>query len=181
MQDFLALANKSIKPRVLHTEEHFEVKVGSATVAGRIDRIDDLGNGRVAIVDYKTGKPRAQEDADESLQLSIYAMAAREKWGYESERLVFTTSRKTAPSPLGAIRCNWKARVPRSKMSRIRLRPATSIHARVSLPLLFVPQFVSRYREALAQRTAQAARCQQLIRSRTKNFGGRFWRPRICC
>jgi len=89
LQDFLAIANRSTKPRVLHTEEHFEVKVGSATVAGRIDRIDDLGNGRVLIVDYKTGKPRAQEDADDSLQLSIYAMAAREKWGYESERLVF--------------------------------------------------------------------------------------------
>ena len=28
LQDFLALANKSAKPRVLHTEEHFEVKVG---------------------------------------------------------------------------------------------------------------------------------------------------------
>src|SRR5258707_11956578 len=89
LQDFLALANKSAKPRVLHTEEHFEVKVGTATVAGRIDRIDDLGNGRVAIVDYKTGKPRAQEDADGSLQLSIYAIAAREKWGYQADRLVF--------------------------------------------------------------------------------------------
>jgi superfamily I DNA/RNA helicase/RecB family exonuclease len=89
LQDFLTIANRSATPRVLHTEEHFEVKVGTATVAGRIDRIDDLGNGRVAIVDYKTGKPRAQEDADESLQLSIYAMAAREKWGYESDRLVF--------------------------------------------------------------------------------------------
>jgi DNA helicase II / ATP-dependent DNA helicase PcrA len=89
LQDFLALASRSAPPRVLHTEEHFEVKVGTATVAGRIDRIDDLGNGRVVIVDYKTGKPRAQEDADDSLQLSIYAMAAREKWGYEAERLVF--------------------------------------------------------------------------------------------
>ncbi|HST10101.1 MAG TPA: ATP-dependent DNA helicase [Terriglobales bacterium] len=89
LQDFLVIANRLARPRVLHTEEHFEVKVGTATVAGRIDRIDDLGNGRVAIVDYKTGKPRAQEDADESLQLSIYAMAAREKWGYESDRLVF--------------------------------------------------------------------------------------------
>jgi superfamily I DNA/RNA helicase/RecB family exonuclease len=89
LQDFLALASRSAPPRVLHTEEHFEVKVGTATVAGRIDRIDDLGNGRVAIVDYKTGKPRAQEDADDSLQLSIYAMAACEKWGYDAERLVF--------------------------------------------------------------------------------------------
>jgi len=89
LQDYLALASRGKHPHVLHTEEHFEIKVGEATVVGRIDRIDDLGNGRVAIVDYKTGKPRAQEDADDSLQLSIYAMAAREKWGYDAERLVF--------------------------------------------------------------------------------------------
>ena len=43
----------------------------------------------MVITDYKTGRPRSQEDADESLQLSIYALAAREKWGYHAERLVF--------------------------------------------------------------------------------------------
>jgi len=89
LRDFLKVALRSEGPKVLHTEEHFEMRLGNATVAGRIDRIDDLGNGRVAIVDYKTGKARAQEDADDSLQLSIYAIAAREKWGYEAERLVF--------------------------------------------------------------------------------------------
>jgi RecB family exonuclease len=89
LQDFLAVAARGRTPKILHTEEHFEMRVGKATVAGRIDRVDDLGDGRVAIVDYKTGKPRAQEDADDSLQLSIYAIAAREKWGYEAERLIF--------------------------------------------------------------------------------------------
>lgn len=89
LQDFHALMQRSPSPAVLHTEQQFEVRVGEATVAGRIDRIDDLGEGRVAIVDYKTGKPRGQEDADESLQLSIYAIAAQEKWGYRADRLVF--------------------------------------------------------------------------------------------
>jgi DNA helicase-2/ATP-dependent DNA helicase PcrA len=89
IKDFLAALRGRAIPKVLHTEEHFEVRVGEATVAGRIDRIDDLGDGRVAIVDYKTGKPRAQEDADESLQLSIYAIAAQEKWGYHADRLIF--------------------------------------------------------------------------------------------
>jgi RecB family exonuclease len=89
LRDFLAALRQAPSPKVLHTEEHFEVRVGKAVVAGRIDRIDDLGDGRVAIVDYKTGKPRAQEDADDSLQLSVYAIAAREKWGYQAERLAF--------------------------------------------------------------------------------------------
>jgi DNA helicase-2/ATP-dependent DNA helicase PcrA len=87
--DFLKVVSRTPLLKVLHTEEHFEIRVGEATVAGRIDRIDDLGNGAVAIVDYKTGKPRTQEDADESLQLSIYAIAAQQKWGYRAERLVF--------------------------------------------------------------------------------------------
>ena len=39
-------------------------------------------------MDYKTGRAQSQEDSDESLQLSIYAMAAREKWGYHADRLV---------------------------------------------------------------------------------------------
>ena len=41
------------------------------------------------ITDYKTGRPKSQEDADKSLQLSIYALAAREKWGYHADQIVF--------------------------------------------------------------------------------------------
>src|SRR6202050_3011685 len=51
--------------------------------------MDRAPDGSVNIVDYKTGKARSQEDSDESLQLSIYAMAAFEKWGYRVGALVF--------------------------------------------------------------------------------------------
>ena len=54
-----------------------------------MDRIDRVSGDAVVITDYKTGRPRSQQDADESLQLSIYALAARAKWGYQAERLVF--------------------------------------------------------------------------------------------
>ncbi len=72
-------------PEVLHTEEAFEVQIGDVIVVGRIDRMDRAGDGNVVIIDYKTGKPQSQEDADESLQLSIYALAAREKWGHRGQ------------------------------------------------------------------------------------------------
>jgi len=65
------------------------VQVGPTNLVGCIDRIDRGPNGKVVITDYKTGRPRSQEDADESLQLTVYALAARETWGYDAERLAF--------------------------------------------------------------------------------------------
>jgi RecB family exonuclease len=97
LQDFFAAARSGAAPRVLHTEEWFEIRIGETTVAGRIDRIDASADGGVAIVDYKTGKARPQEEADESLQLSIYAIAAREKWGYRVSSLAFHNLEENVP------------------------------------------------------------------------------------
>ena len=88
LREFLA-SSAATPPAVLHTEEPFNVAIGSIQLNGRVDRIDRAAGHAVVITDYKTGRPRSQEDADESLQLSIYALAAREKWGYHAERLVF--------------------------------------------------------------------------------------------
>ena len=88
LREFLAAA-ALVNPGVLHTEEQFSIQFGQAALVGRIDRIDRIDGNRVAIIDYKTGKPKSLEDADESLQLSLYAIAAAEKWGYTPERLVF--------------------------------------------------------------------------------------------
>jgi len=89
LADFLAATRSASAPEVLHTEQWFDVQIAGTKVAGRIDRMDRAADGSVNIVDYKTGKARSQEDADESLQLSIYAIAAREKWGYRVGALVF--------------------------------------------------------------------------------------------
>jgi DNA helicase-2/ATP-dependent DNA helicase PcrA len=88
LKDFLAVNQRDGLPKVLHTEEAFEISLGTTTVVGRMDRVDDLGDRCVAITDYKTGKAQTQDDADDSLQLSIYALAAKAKWGYSVGRLV---------------------------------------------------------------------------------------------
>lgn len=53
---------------------HVPLKVG-----GRIDRVDELGDGRVEILDYKTGNDIPNEKKlAQDLQLTIYALAATE-------------------------------------------------------------------------------------------------------
>ena len=63
------------------------------TIHGQIDRIDRLPTGGIEIVDYKTGRIESQKGVDESLQLSIYALAARDALGLgtpEAVTLYFT-------------------------------------------------------------------------------------------
>jgi DNA helicase-2/ATP-dependent DNA helicase PcrA len=89
LREFLAATRTLPSAQVLHTEQSFEIRVGPTSVVGRVDRIDRRPDGSVAIVDYKTGKARDQENADESLQLSLYAIAAKQKWGYTVGALIF--------------------------------------------------------------------------------------------
>ena len=97
LREFLASARTLPPVQVLHTEQSFEIRVAETAVVGRIDRIDMRSDGTVAIVDYKTGNPRDQEDADESLQLSLYAIAAQQKWGYKVGALIFYNLAENVP------------------------------------------------------------------------------------
>ena len=97
LREFLASWRSLPAPQVLHTEQPFEIRVGEILVVGRIDRIDARADGSVAIIDYKTGRARDQESADESLQLSLYAIAAEEKWRYKVGALVFHNLEENVP------------------------------------------------------------------------------------
>jgi DNA helicase-2/ATP-dependent DNA helicase PcrA len=81
--------NKDSLQAPLALEENFSFEVGPHVVSGRIDRVDPLDEDKVEVIDYKTGKPREQKEADKSLQLSIYAIAAGEKFKKEPVRLSF--------------------------------------------------------------------------------------------
>jgi DNA helicase-2/ATP-dependent DNA helicase PcrA len=90
LQRFLDTCRQEPPILVLNTERTFHIEIGGIEVTGRMDRLDALeGANRVAITDYKTGRAREQRDADESLQLSIYAIAAERAWQLKPERLVF--------------------------------------------------------------------------------------------
>ncbi len=47
------------------------------TLTGRLDRVEKTTKG-LRIIDFKTGAPRTQEQCDGDLQLSIYALAAKQ-------------------------------------------------------------------------------------------------------
>jgi RecB family exonuclease len=73
----------------LSMEASFALDLGDVILQGRIDQINPLQNHSVELVDYKTGRPRSQKDADKSLQLSVYALAARDQMGLNPTRLSF--------------------------------------------------------------------------------------------
>jgi DNA helicase II / ATP-dependent DNA helicase PcrA len=77
-------------PEVLEQEKGFELDLSdNVIVKGRIDQINSLGERDVEIVDYKTGKPLKDFEAKKNLQLSIYAIAAKEILELNPVRLVF--------------------------------------------------------------------------------------------
>ena len=69
------LSSKAARPhgRVAMIEQRVELNIAGAKVVGRIDRVDEDDDG-LTVVDYKTGRPKNQKHADESLQLSVYAL-----------------------------------------------------------------------------------------------------------
>jgi DNA helicase II / ATP-dependent DNA helicase PcrA len=80
----------SAPPEVLHQEKAFELPLDpNVVVVGRMDQINRTGRKTIEIVDYKTGNPKRDKHAKDSLQLSLYALAAQEVFELEAERLVF--------------------------------------------------------------------------------------------
>jgi DNA helicase II / ATP-dependent DNA helicase PcrA len=77
-------------PDVLYQEKPFALLLEpDLVVSGRIDQVNRLNGRSVEIVDYKTGRVRNAGKAADDMQLSIYALASREVFDLEPERLVF--------------------------------------------------------------------------------------------
>jgi DNA helicase-2/ATP-dependent DNA helicase PcrA len=97
LQQLRAFVEKqeSVETLPLSMERSFSLDLGEVLLEGRIDQINPLvphareDENAVELVDYKTGKPRSQLDADRSLQLSVYALAAQEQMKLRPLRLTF--------------------------------------------------------------------------------------------
>jgi ATP-dependent helicase/nuclease subunit B len=78
------IANRAEGRKPLAAEKRGEAEIGGVILHGKADRIDRLGAGGLAIVDYKTGKAPAQKavDAGFALQLGLLGLIA-ELGGFE--------------------------------------------------------------------------------------------------
>ncbi|MGZ4816853.1 MAG: ATP-dependent helicase [Terriglobales bacterium] len=98
LEDFYYLRNIESVPHVLATEKVFSLIVGGVKVVGRIDFAARTPKGGVAIVDYKTGRAKDEEEAERSLQFSIYALAVQQEWNELPERIAFYNLETNAPA-----------------------------------------------------------------------------------
>ncbi len=70
-------------------ERPFAFDLGPHHVRGRVDRVDRRPDGVFELIDYKTGRPPSEEQLREDIQLSLYAIAAREAWDLGETRQVY--------------------------------------------------------------------------------------------
>lgn len=81
-------------PKPMFLEKDFRITVGGYWLKGKIDRIDASASGeegKVQIIDYKTGTPKLEGkmSSDDKKQLVLYQLAASRALGLEVDALTF--------------------------------------------------------------------------------------------
>lgn len=78
----------------IQMEKSFEMELDGIVLEGRIDQIDEIPKNcaaspspEVELIDYKTGRARTEKDAQKSLQLSVYALAAKKVFALRPARV----------------------------------------------------------------------------------------------
>jgi DNA helicase II / ATP-dependent DNA helicase PcrA len=73
-------------------ERSFAFRLGPHHLRGRVDRVDRLAGGtgdEYELIDYKTSRPKTVTQLKDDIQLSLYALAARESWELEASRQAY--------------------------------------------------------------------------------------------
>ena len=105
-QSFIESPYAALDPQ--RVEAPFVVVVGGRLVRGRIDAVYER-DGRVELVDFKTGSRPAPGDASARTQLDLYGLAAVETWAVEPDRLrtSYCYLRADGPAEIDAV--DWDA------------------------------------------------------------------------
>ncbi len=90
-------------------ERPFAFDLGPHHVRGRVDRVDRLPDGGWELIDYKTGYAKTAQELNGDIQLSLYAIAAREAWGLTDTRQAYyyVLDDRKVPVPAGAGSGEW--------------------------------------------------------------------------
>jgi len=70
-------------------ERSFQFRMGPHLLRGRVDRVDRLPDGGYELIDYKTGRPKTAAQLREDVQLSLYAVGARESWQLDAAQQAY--------------------------------------------------------------------------------------------
>ncbi|HEX6388272.1 MAG TPA: PD-(D/E)XK nuclease family protein, partial [Solirubrobacteraceae bacterium] len=92
-------------------ERAFSFRMGAHTLRGRVDRVDRLADGGYELIDYKTGRPRSAAALREDVQLSLYAVGAREAWQLDAtqQAYLYVLDDEKVRVPSSEIDAGWIA------------------------------------------------------------------------
>ncbi|MFH1610601.1 MAG: UvrD-helicase domain-containing protein [Patescibacteria group bacterium] len=79
---------KENTPKVIELEKGFNFKIKDYSIRGVIDRVDHVGDNKVEIIDYKTGRAKTEKTVEKD-QLLMYQMAAKETFNWNIDKLTF--------------------------------------------------------------------------------------------
>ncbi|MEK7127927.1 MAG: PD-(D/E)XK nuclease family protein, partial [Patescibacteria group bacterium] len=111
--------HKQAKP--LYLEQPFVFKIDDLKIGGKFDRVDDLGDGVVEIIDYKTGaNVPSKRDIDINLQMTVYAMAAAETMQKSIEKIKLSFYYFDTASKVTTVRTKEQLEVAKKELLQIR-------------------------------------------------------------
>jgi DNA helicase-2/ATP-dependent DNA helicase PcrA len=91
-------------------ERSFTFKLGPHLLRGRVDRVDRLPGGEYELIDYKTGRPKSAAQLTDDVQLSLYAVGAREAWSLDAAQQAYyyvLDDQKVSVPADGGDRSEW--------------------------------------------------------------------------
>ena len=116
-ESFLAGPWAALDP--VRVEAPFALVLGNHLVRGRIDAVYER-DGRLELVDFKTGREAWEGDAGAGTQLDVYGLAALDAWGTDASDLRTTYCYLRADGPPVLVSADWDADVAARVRSRVR-------------------------------------------------------------